>query len=413
LSYSYSWKIFPFFRKWMEDMRVDQLANGILPAVSPTYWYFYPYGHIWPSGITLIPEILRTQYGDRRVIDENYDAAHKWMRFLESRRLDQAGIFHKGDWGDWQEVSVNIGKGKTTPIALIETAYFFHHCGLMEKTALKLGRLEDAAHYRKLGEKTKLAFNQNFFNPVSGVYAKGAQTTYALVLMFDLVPSASRQKVIENFIDSILEKAGGHPSSGMVGMQWIFQALDKIGRNDVALEMLQKEAFPSWGYMISKGATSIWEKWNSDTAGPGMNSQGLLFLGGNINAWLFECLAGLRPDPADPGFKHIIFKPHLLGDLTFAQAKYQSPYGEVLSDWNLAGGSLDWSIVVPPNSRGTVYLPASNVETVRINRELTASADKVRFLRTEGDRLVYSVGAGKYRFIVESDELARKVEVFR
>ena len=404
LSYSYSWKVFPFFRKWMEDMRVDQLANGILPAVSPTYWYFYPYGHIWPSGITLIPEILRTQYGDRRVIDENYDAAHKWMRFLESRRLDQAGIFHKGDWGDWQEVSVNIGKGKTTPIALIETAYFFHHCGLMEKTALKLGRLGDAAHYQKLGEKTKLAFNQKFFNPVTGVYAKGAQTTYALVLMFDLVPSASRQKVIENFINSIQVKSGGHPSSGMVGMQWIFQALDEIDRNDVALEMLQKEAFPSWGYMISRGATSIWEKWNSDTAGPGMNSQGLLFLGGNINAWLFECLAGLRPDPTNPGFKHIIFKPHLLGDLTFAQAKYQSPYGEVLSDWNFAGGSLDWSIVVPPNSRGTVYLPASKIETVRINGEQAASTQTVRFLRTEGDRLVYSVGAGKYRFNVEKDQ---------
>lgn len=397
LSYSYSWNVYPFFRKWIEDIRLDQLENGLLPAVSPTFWKFYPYGHIWPSGITLIPEILHTQYGDSSVILESYDVAHKWMDLLERRRLDQDGIFLKGDWGDWQEVSVNIGKGKSTPVVYIETAYFYHHCQLMEKTAVELNRPADAQHYRELGEKTKAAFNKKFFNHKTAVYAKGAQTSYALAIMFDLVPAASRERVIQNFIDSIMVQSTGHPSSGMVGMQWIFQTLDKIDRNDVALTMLQKKTFPSWGYMISKGATSIWEKWNSDTAGPGMNSQGLLFLGGNINAWLFESLAGLRPDPANPGFKNIVFKPHPMGNITFAKASYQSPYGKVVSDWKIEAGKFIWKVSVPPNSTATIYVPAKASSDVTVNGQALTKADHVTFLRMENNRAVLKVSSGNYR----------------
>lgn len=399
LSYSYSWKVFPFFRKWIEDIRLDQMQNGLLPAVSPTFWKFYPFGHIWPSGITLIPEILRTQYGDDSVISDSYDAAHRWMELLQKTRLDGDGIFHRGDWGDWQEVSVNLGKGPSTPIPYIETAYFYHHCRLMEVAAAKTNRPDDVLHYRELGQRTKAAFNKKFLDRKTGVYAQGAQTSYALAIMFDLVPEETREQVIQNFIDSILVKAEGHPSSGMVGMQWIFQALDKINRNDVALQMLQKETFPSWGYMISKGATSIWEKWNSDTAGPGMNSQGILFLGGNINAWLFESLAGLRPDPANPGFKHIVFKPHPLGDIRFARASHQSPYGEVASDWKIEDGSFLWTIVVPANTTATVYVPASKVEDVTANRQQALDSPHVKFLRMEQNRAVFQVDAGRYEFL--------------
>ena len=398
LSYSYSWNIYPFFRKWIEDIRVDQLHNGMLPAVSPTFWKFYPHGHIWPSGITLIPEILHNQYGDDSVILESYDVAHKWMDFLEKKRLDQDGIYPKGDWGDWQEVSVNIGKGKSTPVPFIETAYFYHHCKLMQKTAAKLNRPDDVRHYRELGERTKAAFHKKYFDRKTAVYATGAQTSYALPIMFDLVPEDLRERVIQNFVDSIVKRSDGHPSSGMVGMQWVFQALDKVGRNDLALQMLQKKTFPSWGYMISKGATSVWEKWNSDTAGPGMNSQGLLFLGGNINAWLFEILAGLRPDPANPGFKHIIFKPHPLGDLTYAKATYQSPYGEVVSDWKLDGEIFRWNVSVPPNTTGTVYIPATNADAIKESEKAVSENKNVKFLRIESGRSLYQLAPGSYTF---------------
>ena len=183
----------------------------------------------------------------------------------------------------------------------------------------------------------------------------------------------------------------------MVGMQWVFQALDKIDRNDVALVMLQKKTFPSWGYMISKGATSVWEKWNSDTAGPGMNSQGLLFLGGNVNAWLFESLAGLRPDPANPGFKHIVFKPHPMGDITFAKASYQSPYGEVVSDWKIEAGKFIWKVSVPPNSTATIYVPAKVSSDVTVNGQALTKADHVTLLRMENNRAVLKVSSGNYR----------------
>lgn len=398
LSYSYSWNVYPFFRKWIEDIRLDQMQNGLLPAVSPTFWNFYPYGHLWPSGITFIPEILRTQYGDSSVIFESYDVAKKWMTMIEKRRLDKDGIYPRGDWGDWQEVSVNIGKGRSTEIPFIETAYFYHHCQLMSKTAAKINRPDDAKHYRELGARTKIAFNKKFFNRQTAVYGKGAQTSYALAIILDLIPDGLNERVIHNFVDSIENKSGGHPSSGMVGMQWIFMAIDKIDRNDLALTMLQKKTFPSWGYMISKGATSIWEKWNSDTAGPGMNSQGLLFLGGNINAWLFESLAGLRPDPANPGFKHIIFKPHPMGDLTYAKATYQSPYGEVVSDWKLEDEIFRWKVRVPPNTTGTVYIPATNAVAIKESGKAVSENKNVQFLRIESGRSLYKLAPGSYKF---------------
>jgi alpha-L-rhamnosidase len=400
LSYSYSWNIYPFFSKWLGDLRLDQRENGHLPVVTPAFWEFYNKSMLWPSGITLIPELLRQQYGDPQAIRENYATMHKWMGYLETKINDE-GIFPVGNYGDWCDVySTKHGghRGKT-PIPLLATAYYYRHCVLMEQFALMQNLPAEAEHYQRLGKRTKAAFNKKFLNVQTGEYQTDTQTAYAVAIMLDLVPHPHREKVTQNFIDSIVKDAEGHPSAGMVGMQWLFQALDKVDRNDIAVKMLQKTSFPSWGYMVSKGATSVWEKWNSDKAGPGMNSEGLLFLGGNINAWLFESLAGLRPDPSQPGFKHIIFRPSLAGGLSFAKASYTSMYGEIVSDWKLAAGTLKWQITVPPNTTATVYMPAKQIKDVTENGKSLSKAPGVTFKGMEKDRAVLEIGTGKYHFV--------------
>ena len=135
-------------------------------------------------------------------------------------------------------------------------------------------------------------------------------------------------------------------------MMWLMPTLTKIGHPEVAYALAKQITKPSWGYMVDKGATTIWERWDSDTAGPGMNSEGLLILAGNFSAWCYQTLAGINHDPENPGFKHIILRPHPVGDLTSAKASYQSIYGEIISDWKLTDGKFEWKIVIPPNTTG-------------------------------------------------------------
>ena len=135
-------------------------------------------------------------------------------------------------------------------------------------------------------------------------------------------------------------------------MMWLMQTLTNIGHPEVAYALAKQTTKPSWGYMVDKGATTIWERWDSDTAGPGMNSEGLLILAGNFSAWCYQTLAGINHDPENPGFKHIILRPHPVGDLTSAKASYQSIYGEIISDWKLTDGKFEWKIVIPPNTTG-------------------------------------------------------------
>jgi len=394
LSYSYSWNIYPFFSKWLGDLRLDQRANGHLPEVTPSFWEFYNKSMLWPSGIILIPELLRQQYADPQAMLDNYAVIHKWMAYIE-KQMDSEGIYPHRDFGDWCDVHQTTGKGRKTPIALLTTAYFYRHCILMEEFARMQNLSDDASFYHALGERTKTAFNKKFLNPRTCEYQADTQCGYAVAIMLNLVPQAYHAGVIQNFVKSIVQDADGHPLIGMVGMQWIFQALDKIGRNDVALEMLQKTTFPSWGYMVSKGATSVWEKWNSDTAGPGMNSEGLLFLGGNINAWLFESIAGLRPDPAIPGFKHMIIQPNPIGDLTWGRAHYDSMYGRIVSHWKMDGNKLTMNVTIPANSTATVYVPGNNITEDGLPIK---DAVGVSFLKNEDGNGVYKVESGNYSF---------------
>jgi len=146
---------------------------------------------------------------------------------------------------------------------------------------------------------------------------------------------------------------------------------------------------------VSKGATTVWERWDSDTAGPGMNSEGLLILAGNVEAWFYQTLAGINHDPQNPGFKHIILHPCPVGDLTYAKASYKSMYGKIVSGWKITDGTFKWKVTVPPNTTATVYVPGNNVTEGGLS---AAKAEGVTFLRMENDKAVFKVQSGKYEF---------------
>jgi len=213
----------------------------------------------------------------------------------------------------------------------------------------------DQRLFAEMAGKLKAAFNQKFLDPETHTYQGGTQCAYILPLAFGLVPAEQRDGVVANLTDDILVKHNGHSSVGLIGMQWLMQTLTDIGRPDVAWTIVTQTSRPSFGYMLAKGATTIWERWDSDTRDPGMNSEALLIQAGNVDAWFYQTLAGIRP--AASGFKKIRIMPSIVGDLTWVKAHYDSPYGRIVSHWKRDGNKLAMDITIPVNSTATVVVP--------------------------------------------------------
>jgi alpha-L-rhamnosidase len=268
----------------------------------------------------------------------------------------------------------------------------------MASYARLLGLPGDAARFDALAASGTKAFNRRFFDSGRGCYDNGTQTSCVLPLAFGLVPEASRADVFARLADNITRTTAGHIGTGLVGGQWLNRVLTEGGRADLVHGFVTAETYPSWGYMARQGATTIWELWNGDTANPAMNSGNHLMLVGDSLIWLFESLAGIKPDPAAPGFKHIILKPHPIGDLEQVRASHQSPYGEIVSDWRRKGGELHWRITVPPNTIATAHVPGADPSRLSESGHPVATRPEWREEASTDGRIVLRLEAGNYHF---------------
>jgi len=398
-SNAFNFQMAPLLTKWLADIRLDQLPDGRLPDVSPTYWSLYHGGIVWPSNITILPEIQYDFYGDLRALERNYPAMKKWMTFV-SRHLKPDFTVDHNRYGDWCDAySMDGGKEHGgTPRALISSAYYYNNCRIMARVARLLKRPDDEAHFAELAAKIRVGFNLRFFTPAENRYGSGTQTSYVLPLAFGLVDEARRKAVAANLAHDVMVDHKGHLSVGMVGIFWLMQTLSDTGHHDAAYTIATQTTRPSWGYMISKGATTIWERWDTDTRGPGMNSEALLILAGNVEAWFYQTLGGIHYDPKRPGFKHIIIRPRPVGDLTWAKAHHDSMYGRIAVDWRRDGVKLTLNVTIPANTTATVFVPATDAGDVTESGKPAEQAEGVKLLRTEADVAVYTVGSGSYRF---------------
>jgi alpha-L-rhamnosidase len=320
---------------------------------------------------------------------------------MNQNNLEADGTLKGGPYGDWCDTYTMdgmSGDSGRTPQNLIATAYHYNNCRIMARAAKLLKKPEDEKLFSESADQLKLAFNKKFLDPATGVYLSGTQCAYALPLAFGLVPDECRQKVIDNLVNDILVTHKGHLSVGLIGMQWLMQVLTDIGRPDVAWTIVTQTTRPSWGYMIGKDATTIWERWDSDTRDPGMNSEALLIQAGNLDAWFYQTLAGINYDREQPGFKHVVIKPQLLGDLGWVKAHHDGPYGRIVSNWKREGDKLTMEVTIPANTTATVYVPAKDAASVTESGKPAVNAIGVKFLRMENSAAVYAVGSGVYRF---------------
>ncbi|HEX3626713.1 MAG TPA: family 78 glycoside hydrolase catalytic domain [Verrucomicrobiae bacterium] len=385
------------YSNWMQDIADAQRTSGSLPDIAPTYWPFYSDNVSWPSTFIIVPEMLREQFADAQTVARNYDSAKKWMDYMS--RWVANGIIARDSYGDWCVPPENPllihseDPNRVTDKALIATAYFYHDCKLMEDEAKMLGKDDDSRQFHLLAEQIKTAFNEKFLDRGKGQYSNGTQTSCVLPLAFGLVPDGIRERVFNHLVDKIENDSHGHIGTGLIGGQYLMRVLTENGRPDLAFEIASQKDYPSWGHMIEHGATTIWELWNGDTADPTMNSGNHVMLVGDLVIWFYEDLAGIKSDPAQPGFKHIIMSPTPTGDLTWVKASHLSPYGKISSEWHSDEGKFDWQVEIPANATATAYVPATGSENIK--------SDGVKPIRFGNGRAVFELGAGKYHFISE------------
>jgi len=270
------------------------------------------------------------------------------------------------------------------------------------KAAKALGKTDDAAKYESLFNDIKAAFNRAFVSG-DGRIKGNTQTAYVLALRFDLLDGAAKRSAAARYLVEDIAVRKNHLSTGFVGVGYLCPTLSETGHTDVAYRLLLNDTFPSWGYSIQHGATTIWERWDgwTDTKGfqdPGMNSFNHYALG-SVGEWLFASVAGIDTDENRPGYKHVLVKPQPRPGLTSARASYHSLHGPIATDWKQGGDRFTLTVTVPANTTATVWVASNDGARVTESGKPAEQSEGVTFLRREPGFAVFAVTSGTYRFV--------------
>ncbi len=262
---------------------------------------------------------------------------------------------------------------------------------LLARAATALGRTEEAQRCRTRISELRPLIHAAFYDASRQLYVLDEQSYQLMPLLTGIVPGDLRETILRKLEDGILVKRMGHLDTGMLGTYFLIQYLQATGRSDLLFTVFNQTTYPSWGYMVSQGATTFWEQWN------GYWSQ-IHSCFTSPGGWFYQGLAGIRPDETAPGFKKILIQPAIVGDLTWVKCGYDSLHGRLDSHWRKDGDKLTLEVTIPANTTSTVYVPAKNANEVTESGKAAAEAEGVKFLRMENNAAVYAVGSGTYRF---------------
>jgi alpha-L-rhamnosidase len=320
----------------------------------------------------------------------------RWVDFIRERNPDLVWRHGRGsDYGDWLSVDAE------TPKDLLATAFFAQSARLVADSFELLGDAEEAKRYGEVADGVTAAFGAEFVGP-DGRLTVETQTGYALALRFDLLSAHQRAVAAERLAADVEER--GHLTTGFVGVRHLLPALTDIGRLDLAYRLLQNDDYPSWGYSVRHGATTIWERWDGWTEERGFQSPGMNsfnhYAFGAVGEWLFEVVGGIAPDQTRPGFRHVHLAPKPGGGLTSAEASLDSPYGRISCAWTLVEERLSCDVDVPANVTATLTLPVRPGQQLLESGAQAVDAEGIVTVGA-GDGLVTAeLGSGSYSFVV-------------
>jgi alpha-L-rhamnosidase len=392
------------YEQWLQDIADAQKPDGQLPDLAPSVLDIFTDNMTWPSSFLVCSDMIYEQYADPTLIIKYYPAFKKWMDYMKGKYMVD-NIMPKDQFGDWCMPSEDLkiihstDPARQTPPEILGTTFYYRMTQLMKKFAVMSNNAADTVYWNEQAEKVYNAFNDKLYNKELGYYGNNTVTSNVLALAFDLVPQNEQKRVFQNIIDKTEKVYNGHISTGLVGAQWLMRTLNRFGRPDVVYNFTTQKDYPSWGYMVENGATTIWELWNGNTADPAMNSGNHVMLLGDLVTWYYENLAGIKTDPSNPGFKKIIMKPELTGDLKFVKSSYNSVHGEITSKWQIKGNQFNWDIDIPANTTALIYIPAEKEDSISESGKQASRVEGLKFIKLENGSAVYEAGSGSYHFV--------------
>jgi len=399
----YNFDMASFYTKWIYDIKEAQKEDGAVPDVVPPYWSLYPADPAWGTAWITIPWYLYLYYEDKRILEECYSGMKAWVEFLISQAKDHLLLYGKyGDWCPPRHV-----RSPDTPFKITSTWYYYHDTLILSKIAHILGKKEDAERYLKLSEKIKEAFNKEFFQEDRYCGEKYSQTANILPLYLDMVPEDKKDAVLKSLVKDALVTHSAHLNTGIVGTRYLFDVLTEYGYTDLAYKIVTQTTYPSWGYMIKEGATTLWERWEY-LANSGMNSHNHIMFG-SVDTFFYKTLAGICIDPSSPGFKKIIIKPFPVGDLKYVNASIKTIKGVISSNWERTEGFFNLRVSVPVNTKATINVPKMGLKNVLVKEKDKLIWENGSFLkevpgiiegREDKDYVIFEVGSGEYHFQV-------------
>lgn len=388
-----------FFQKWLVDLVDAQRDDGQFPMVAPLKVAGDDGGPAWADAGVICPWTIYSTYGDKRLLKSHYPSMQRYIEFCRARSQDNRlppEEFHC--FGDWLNIEDN------TPKEVIYTAYFAHCTKLLAQSAEVLGKKEDATKYKELFQSIKSAFNKAYVDDQGRVQGD-TQCGYVLALAHNLVEEERAKQAAQHLLTKIAER-DYHLSTGFVGTKDLMLVLASIGRNDIAYRLIHNETFPSWGFSIKHGATSIWERWDGWTPekgfqDPGMNSFAHYSFGA-VYQWMVENIGGIRS--LEPGYKSFEIAPQPGGQLEWAKTDYNCIYGRISSHWRIENNQLHLDIAIPANTSALVRLPGTVAKNVTEGDRAATVAPGVTNVHQEKTDTLLEVGSGNYSFTVQNWE---------
>ncbi|MDQ1088802.1 alpha-L-rhamnosidase [Siphonobacter sp. SORGH_AS_1065] len=374
----YSYDGITIYEKWLADHRDEQQPNGILPAIIPTSGWGYDWanGPDWTSTIAIIPWNLYLFYGDKKPLEDNYENMKRYVDHITDIAPNGLTSWGLGDW---------IPVKSQSPVELTSSIYYFVDATIVSNAAGLLGKPAEQQLYASLAKKIQDAINDKYLNKETGLYGSGLQTEQAVPLQWGVVPENLKSKVAAHLAKRVAAD-GNSLDVGLLGTKAILNALSENGYADVAYTLASKETYPSWGWWIKNGATTLYENWDIQ-AKSDISLNHIMF--GEIGAWLYKGLGGIKPDPENPGFKNVWLRPNFVKNLDRLEAEHEGPYGKIVSSWKRSGTIIEYKVTIPANSTASVFI---NSKKVKLDGMPIVGTDS-----KQGFRLL----TGNYTFLIE------------
>ena len=381
------------YYKWLQDVFDTQDDDGLIADVAPAYWVVRNKDIAWGALSVYATFMLYRRYNDANAVLKYYPALQNYMHYLDNNLKD--GIVTTNAYGDWcmpperLDIIHSEDEARKTDGSLISTAMYYSMLTMMGEMAMQLGIEADMLAYDRQQQKLKDAYNRHFYHPETGSYANNTVTANLLSLEFGLVPNGDEERVLQNIVDVTKDTYKDHVSCGVLGMQHLLTCLTRRGHLDQAMRIILQKDYPSFGYMIEKGATTIWELWNGDTANPSMNSGNHVMLLGDLLGWMYGDLAGIRQSSRSRAYKELDMNIRMPEELNHVRATHGTPYGTVSSEWWRTEEGITWTVDIPANATARIHIPSGY--TIQGMHSLRWASAEV-----EGNDICLVVGSGVY-----------------